>query len=85
MDIGEPYPIMRAAAVLMYRPSPRGFSGTGETGKLNSGGATGGASELGAGAETAEGTAGAVWEDMSLGCPRKEGEARRVGAGVGQL
>ena len=28
------HPIMRAAAVLIYRPSPNGFGGTGETGKF---------------------------------------------------
>ena len=28
------YPIMSAAAVFIYRPSPNGFGGTGETGKL---------------------------------------------------
>ena len=44
----------RAAAVLMYRPSPRGLGGTGETSKLHCGGAGGAAaSAVGGGAVVA--------------------------------
>jgi hypothetical protein len=32
------YPIMRAAAVLIYRSPPRGFGGTGEMGNTTFGG-----------------------------------------------